>query len=116
MSLQRIGVVEDRARQVTMLDVHVLKSISVFLLQKLVKKRFLEVYSFDIKQSNKAVIITPRQDGMEHVSPFVIDIDLLMNNVLRRTFLHHQIQCNILKSKVPSYIERRPTELISFNE
>jgi hypothetical protein len=53
---------------------------------------------------------------MKYVPPLVIDIDLLVNNVLRCTFLHHQIQCNILKSKVPSNIERRPSELISFNE
>lgn len=116
MSLQRIGVMEYRARQVAVLDVHILESVSVFLLQELIKKRFLEVYSFDIKQSYEAVVITLGQDGMEHVSSFIIDINFLMNDVLRCTCLRHQIQCNILKPKVPSYIQRRPPELISFND
>jgi hypothetical protein len=116
VSLQRIGVMEYRARQVAVLDVHILESVSVFLLQELIKKRFLEVYSFDIKQSYEAVVITLGQDGMEHVSSFIIDINFLMNDVLRCTCLRHQIQCNILKPKVPSYIQRRPPELISFND
>lgn len=116
MPLQRIGVVEYRARQVAVLDIHILKSVSVFLLQQLIKKRFLEVYSFDIEQSYEAVVITFGQDGMEHVSPLVIDIDFLMNDVLRRTCLRHQIQRDVLKSKVPSYIQRRPSELISLND
>lgn len=116
MSLQRIGVMEYRARQVAVLDVHILESVSVFLLQELIKKRFLEVYSFDIEQSYEAVVITLGQDGMEHVSSFIIDINFLMNDVLRCTCLRHQIQCNILKPKVPSYIQRRPPELISFND
>jgi hypothetical protein len=107
---------EYRARQVAVLDVHILESVSVFLLQELIKKRFLEVYSFDIKQSYEAVVITLGQDGMEHVSSFIIDINFLMNDVLRCTCLRHQIQCNILKPKVPSYIQRRPPELISFND
>lgn len=116
MSLQRIGVMEYRARQVAVLDVHILESVSVFLLQELIKKRFLEVYSFDIEQSYEAVVITLGQDRMEHVSSFIIDINFLMNDVLRCTCLRHQIQCNILKPKVPSYIQRRPPELISFND
>jgi hypothetical protein len=116
VSLQRIGVMEYRARQVAVLDVHILESVSVFLLQELIKKRFLEVYSFDIEQSYEAVVITLGQDGMEHVSSFIIDINFLMNDVLRCTCLRHQIQCNILKPKVPSYIQRRPPELISFND
>jgi hypothetical protein len=116
VSLQRIGVMEYRARQVAVLDVHILESVSVFLLQELIKKRFLEVYSFDIEQSYEAVVITLGQDGMEHVSSLVIDINFLMNDVLRCTCLRHQIQCNILKPKVPSYIQRRPPELISFND
>lgn len=107
---------EYRARQVAVLDVHILESVSVFLLQELIKKRFLEVYSFDIEQSYEAVVITLGQDGMEHVSSFIIDINFLMNDVLRCTCLRHQIQCNILKPKVPSYIQRRPPELISFND
>jgi hypothetical protein len=116
VSLQRIGVMEYRARQVAVLDVHILESVSVFLLQELIKKRFLEVYSFDIEQSYEAVVITLGQDRMEHVSSFIIDINFLMNDVLRCTCLRHQIQCNILKPKVPSYIQRRPPELISFND
>jgi hypothetical protein len=107
---------EYRARQVAVLDVHILESVSVFLLQELIKKRFLEVYSFDIEQSYEAVVITLGQDRMEHVSSFIIDINFLMNDVLRCTCLRHQIQCNILKPKVPSYIQRRPPELISFND
>ena len=39
-----------------------------------------------------------------------------MNDVLRRTCLRHQIQRDVLKSKVPSYIQRRPSELISLND
>lgn len=116
MSLQRIGVMEYRARQVAVLDVHILESVSVFLLQELIEKRFLEVYSFDIEQSYEAVVITLGQDRMKHVSSFIIDINFLMNDVLRCTCLRHQIQCNILKPKVPSYIQRRPPELISFND
>jgi hypothetical protein len=116
VSLQRIGVMEYRARQVAVLDVHILESVSVFLLQELIKKRFLEVYSFDIEQSYEAVVITLGQDRMKHVSSFIIDINFLMNDVLRCTCLRHQIQCNILKPKVPSYIQRRPPELISFND
>jgi hypothetical protein len=116
VSLQRIGVMEYRARQVAVLDVHILESVSVFLLQELIEKRFLEVYSFDIEQSYEAVVITLGQDRMKHVSSFIIDINFLMNDVLRCTCLRHQIQCNILKPKVPSYIQRRPPELISFND
>jgi hypothetical protein len=116
VSLQRIGVMEYRARQVAVLDVHILESVSVFLLQELIEKRFLEVYSFDIEQSYEAVVITLGQDGMEHVSSLVININFLVNDVLRCTCLRHQIQCNILKSEVPSYIQRRPPELISFND
>jgi len=62
VSLQGVSVMEYRAGQVTVLDVHVLKSVSVFFLQKLVEKRFLEVYSFDIEQSNEAIVITLGQD------------------------------------------------------
>jgi hypothetical protein len=100
VSLQRISVMEDRARQVTVLDVHVLESVSVFLLQELIEKRFLEVYSFDIEQGDEAVIVTLGQDGMEHVSPLVINIDLLVDDVLRCSSLGDQVQGNVLKAKV----------------
>ena len=91
MPLQRIGVVEYRTRQVAVLDIHILESVSVFLLQQLIEKRFLEVYSFDIEQSYEALVITFGQDGVEHISPLVIDVNLLMNEVLRRAQLGHQI-------------------------
>ena len=91
MPLQRIGVVEYRARQVAVLDIHILESVSVFLLQELIEKRFLEVYSFDIEQSYEALVITFGQDGVEHIPPLVINVDLLMNDVLRRARLGHQI-------------------------
>jgi hypothetical protein len=116
VSLQRISVMEDRARQVTVLDVHVLESVSVFLLQELIEKRFLQVYSFDIEQGDEAVIVTLGQDGMEHVSSLVVNIDLLVNHVLRCSSLGDQVQGNVLKAKVARDIKRRPSELISFNE
>jgi len=116
VSLQRISVMEDRARQVTVLDVHVLESVSVFLLQELIEKRFLQVYSFDIEQGDEAVIVTLGQDGMEHVSPLVVNIDLLVNHVLRCSSLGDQVQGNVLKAKVARDIKRRPSKLISFND
>lgn len=115
MPLQRIGVMEDRARQMAVLDIHVLESVPVLLLQKLIKKRLLEVYSFNIEQCYEAIVITFGQDGMEHVSALVIDIYLLMNNILWRPCLRHQIQRNVLESKVPSYIQRCSSQLISLD-
>ena len=107
---------EYRARQVPVLDVHILKSISVFFLQKLVEKRFLEVYSFNIEQSNEAVVITLGQDGMKHVSTLVIDVNFLMDDVLRCTSLGYQVEGDVLKAEVAGNIKWRPSELISFND
>ena len=87
--LHRLRIMEDRARQVTMLDVHVLESISVLLSQKLIEQGLLQVHSLDVEESYHAVEITSITYHMITISALVINIDLLMNHILRCAHFSH---------------------------
>jgi hypothetical protein len=52
VSLHRLGVVEHRGRQMTMLDVHIFESVAILHGEQLVEQDLLEVYALDIEHSH----------------------------------------------------------------
>jgi len=67
-----------------MLDVHVLESVSILLSQELIEQGLLQVYPFDVEQSCHAVHVSPIADHMVNIPALVVEVDLLMDYVLRR--------------------------------
>lgn len=116
MSLECASIVVDTSCKLTVLNVHILESVSVLLDQKLVEESLLQVYSFNIQQLNKYVVVTAVENSMEGVSSLVVHIELLMDDVLWSTHLGYEIEANILKTEVAGYVKRSSTKLVTLNE
>jgi len=67
-----------------MFDVHVLESVSILLSQELIEQGLLQVYPFNVEQSRHAVHVSSIANHMVHIPALVVEVDLLMDYVLRR--------------------------------
>ena len=83
----------------TVLNVHIFESVSIFLAQKLIKQGLFQINPLDVKNGDHAFEITSETHIMVSVSMLVIDIDLLVDNVLRCTHLLNQVECDVLESE-----------------
>ena len=89
-----------------MLDVHVLESVSILLSQELVEQGLLQVYPFDVEQRRHAVHMSSIANHMVHIPALVVEVDLLMDNILRCAQFRNQIKSYILEAKVPNELKR----------
>ena len=98
-SFHSFCIMENSGCKFTMLDVHILESVSIFLAQKLIEQGLFQINSFDVEDSNHAFEIASETHIVVSVSVLVIDIDLLVDNILRSTHFLNKIQCDILESQ-----------------
>lgn len=84
-SLDGFCIMEHSRRKFTMFDVHILESIPIFLAQKLIEQGLFQIYSLDVKNGNHAFEITSEAHIVVSVSVLVVDINLLIDDILRST-------------------------------
>lgn len=85
MSLHGVGIMEYGRNQMTMLDVHVLEPISLLLAVQLIKQGLFQVHAFDIQNHGQTFIVALVAQHVKHVSPGIVNIDLLVNDIRRRS-------------------------------
>ena len=100
MSLDCVCVVEHSGHQMPMLDVHVLKSVSLLLPVQLIKQGLLQVNSLDIQNHDETLVVALVAKHMKHVSARIIHIDLLVNDIRWSSQICHQIQHDILETQI----------------
>lgn len=116
MPFDGLGVMVDIFGKLSMLDVHIFESVSIFLTKKLVKKDFLQIYSLDIEKSYHAIEISFKAEIVVSISAKVIHIYLLLDDNLWISHLGYQIQSNILESQEACKIEWGSPLLISLHK
>lgn len=100
MPLHCLRVVEHRGCQVAVLDVHVLESVAILHSEQLVEEDFLEVYALNVEHSDQAIVVALVAHHVVAVPLLFVDINVLMNDGLRRAHLQGEVQGNILESKI----------------
>jgi hypothetical protein len=78
---------ENLRREVTLLDIHVLKAVLALFSQKLVVQGLFEIDSFQVEQGNYAIVVSSVTDVVVCISALSVNIDFLMDHILRRSKL-----------------------------
>jgi len=68
-----------------MLDIHIFEFEIIFQLQKLIKKHFFKINSFDVKQDDHDIVVSLVAHVMVAVSTHVINVNFLLDHVFRST-------------------------------
>lgn len=105
VSFDAVRVVEDSSRQMPMVDVHVLKPVFVFFSQQLIVQGFLEINAFDVQEHDQGLIVTFEAKTMISVAGLVVDVNLLVNVVLRRAYFCQKVQSNVFEAKETGDVE-----------
>jgi hypothetical protein len=99
MSLDQVGIMENLVRQVAVIDVHILQSVVVLFTEKLIEKCLLQIDTFQVEKDNHAVVVAPITHVVVHVSAFVVDVDLLVDNICWRSHFGEEIEGNVLEAQ-----------------
>ena len=116
MSLYSISIMENIFGQLTVLDIHILEPVSVFLSQKLIKEDLFEIDSLDIEERNHTVKVSLEADIMVGIPMDIINIDLLLDDNLWISHFGDQVQGNILEAQEASKVEWGPALLIPLDK
>jgi hypothetical protein len=69
----------------SMLDIHIFEFEIIFQLQKLIKKHFFKINSFDVKQDDHDIVVSLVAHVMVAVSTHVINVNFLLDHVFGST-------------------------------
>jgi len=81
MSFDSIGIVEHGGDQVTMLDIHVFKSVPLLLTVQLIKQGLFQIDPLNIQNHSQTLVVPLVAQHMKHISPSIIYIDFLMYHI-----------------------------------
>jgi len=82
----------------TVVNIHILKSVLVLFNQELVKHCLLEVHTLNVKQGHHAVEISLEAHLVISISALVIDVNLLMNDILRSSHFSQKVKSDIFET------------------
>lgn len=91
MPFYGISVMENIFRELSMFDIHILKSVSIFFAKKLIEQDLLEIDSLNIEDCNHTIKIALKANVVICVSLNIINIDFLLDDYLWISHFSNQV-------------------------
>jgi hypothetical protein len=99
-AVDEVLVLVERLVQGTVLHVHVLEAGLVLLGKKLVEKRLLQVDPLEAEHGAEAFVVAAIAHEVVAIAALVVDVHLLVEDILGRAHLGHEVDGNVLVAKI----------------